>query len=168
MKPYDEWKDMPAPSETMYRYTARLLKHYRNYYWQLKVFSYRASELSGTPFTEDTTPVSPSVCRETDPDRSAELTGLQDQITLLSSFLTAIDHFSELIHKYHPYGEQYYWILYYTYFSSHVSECTDEILDLLMEKGLSIPMRSYFRKRKNAIELLAALLAQKKELWKQD
>lgn len=166
MKSTLTWKDMPAPSDTLYRYTTRLLKHYRDYCWQLKVFSDRACALSGVPLTGDTLLPPVSICQETDADYAGELAQLQDQICLLSSFLSTIDHFSELIHQYHPYGEQYYWILYYTYFSAHVSECTDEILELLAEKGLMIPMRSYFRKRRNAIELLATLLAQKKELWK--
>ncbi len=152
-------------SDTLYRYTLRILKYYRSYSWQLKVFTCRASG-----FGEDLGKSSPelaagSVCCETGSYLDHEQQKLWDQISFLSEHLSGIDRLVDLIRNYHPYGEQYYWILYYTYLSPKKPECTDEILELLADQGFAVPRRTYYRKRKEAVETLAVLVGQKKEMW---
>ena len=56
--------------------------------------------------------------------------------------------------KYHPQGEKYYWVLYYTYMSAYRAENTDEILDKLEPHFPRIPRihrATYFRWRDKAL-----------------
>lgn len=155
---------IPTLSDALYRHTLRILKFYRSYSWQLKVFTCRVSgfsEASGTAFAE---PLSGEMCRETGVYSEQERQKLRNQISFLSESLSGIDGLVDLIRNYHPYGEQYYWILYYTYLSPKKPECTDEILELLSARGYAIPRRTYFRRRKEAVETLAVLVGQKEEL----
>ena len=157
--------NIPTLSDTLYRYTLRILKYYRSYSWQLKVFACRASGF-GEDFGQ-TSPELPagSICCETGSYLDHEQQKLRDQISFLSGHLSAIDRLAGLIRNYHPHGEQYYWILYYTYLSPKKPECTDEILDLLANQGFAVPRRTYYRKRKEAVETLAVLVGQRKEMW---
>lgn len=170
--------NIPTPSDTLYRHTLRLLKHYRSYHWQLKVFTCRASGL-----TEISKPAeSPGLAEPPKPAESPNLTAqsrlaengsyldheqeqLWKQISFLSDYLSVIDRLADLIRSHHPHGEQYYWILYYTYLSPAKPECTDSILDLLAAQGCPIPRRTYFRKRKDAVETLAILISQQNGSW---
>lgn len=159
--------NIPMPSDTLYRYTLRLLKHYRSYHWQLKVFTCRASGLTEIPKptelpkpVESSNPAESSRLAENGSYLDHEQEQLWKQISFLSDYLSAIDHLTDLIRSHHPHGEQYYWILYYTYLSPAKPECTDSILDLLADQGCPIPRRTYFRKRKDAIETLAILVGQ--------
>ena len=180
-------RDMPAVPDTLYRYTLHLLKHYRSYSWQLAVSAYRVSQLTNHPKSDYTEPIldysvyPENALRETDcycddtsavivadhvdDSQNSQLKQLQTQISFLSECLSSIKRLTDLIRNHHPCGEQYYLILFYTYLSSQKPECTEDILELLAAHGQLIPRRSYFRKRKGAVETLAVLMAQKNELW---
>ena len=57
--------------------------------------------------------------------------------------------------KYHPQGERYYWVLYYSYMSAYKAENVEEILD---KTGTTCPQltrvhrTTYFRWRDQAFE----------------
>lgn len=57
-----------------------------------------------------------------------------EAIQTSNNFLKMIDDAVEVVHKYHPRGEKYYWVLYYTYLSPHQAENVSEILDHLEGK----------------------------------
>lgn len=77
------------------------------------------------------------------------------------SFLKMIDDSVEVMRQYHPKGEKYYWILYYTYLSPHQPENVNEILEKLEEK-FPIPGRinraTYFRWKNEAFREVRSLL----------
>ena len=52
----------------------------------------------------------------------------------------------------------YYWILYYTYLSPQQYRDTEEIIGQLQPHIQDISYRTYFRKRKEAIEALSSVL----------
>ena len=55
-------------------------------------------------------------------------------------------------------GEQYYWILYYTFLSPQKPNSTNEILEKLRSHISNISYRTYYRKRHKAIESLSTIL----------
>lgn len=55
-------------------------------------------------------------------------------------------------------GEEYYWILYYTYLSDKPCKRTEDIIKLVSEKTEMMSWRNYFYKRKKAIEKLSNVL----------
>ena len=58
----------------------------------------------------------------------------------------------------HKHGEQYYWILYYTFLSPQKPNSTNEILEKLRSHISNISYRTYYRKRHKAIESLSTIL----------
>ena len=63
-----------------------------------------------------------------------------------------------LLRSKHKYGETYYWLLYYTYLSPQQYKNTEEIIEQLQPHIRDISYRTYFRKRKEAIEALSSVL----------
>ena len=67
---------------------------------------------------------------------------------------TAID----LMRRKHKKGEFYYWILYYAYLSPQELQNVEEIIDQLRPHIRDISTRTYYRKRKEAVEVLSSVL----------
>lgn len=55
-------------------------------------------------------------------------------------------------------GEEYYWILYYTYISDKPSKRVEDIIALVSDKTEPMSWKTYFNKRKRAIEKLSDIL----------
>ncbi len=64
----------------------------------------------------------------------------------------------QLLRTKHKFGEAYYWILYYTYLSPQQYQNADEIVELLRPHIRDISYRTYYRRRKEAIEALSSVL----------
>lgn len=63
--------------------------------------------------------------------------------------------------RYHPQGEKFYWVIYYTYLSAYKPENVSEILDNLephCPKILRISRATYFRWRNEALKALCGIL----------
>ena len=78
----------------------------------------------------------------------------QKQPKMLKLLESSID----LLRNNHKHGEQYYWILYYAFLSPQEMKNTDEILDKLAHHITNISYRTYYRKRRAAIEALSTIL----------
>ena len=82
-------------------------------------------------------------------------------INQANKYLKLIDEAVALMRKYHPQGERYYWVLYYTYMSAYRAENVDEILDKLEPHFPRIPRihrATYFRWRERAFEAVGNIL----------
>lgn len=64
----------------------------------------------------------------------------------------------ELIREKHMNGEEYYWILYYTYIIPQHPKNTEEIIENLQPHIKNISYRTYYRKRPEAIDVLSNVL----------
>lgn len=72
--------------------------------------------------------------------------------------LKLLDSSVDLMRHNHKYGEQYYWILYYSFLSPQELQNTDETLEKLTPHINNISYRTYYRKRHAAIEALSTIL----------
>lgn len=72
--------------------------------------------------------------------------------------LKLLDSSVELLRNNHKHGEQYYWILYYTFLSPQELDGTNEIIEKLTPHIANISYRTYYRKRRQAIEALSTIL----------
>lgn len=72
--------------------------------------------------------------------------------------LKMLDSSVDLLRTNHKHGEQYYWILYYTFLSPQKPNGTNEIIEKLRPHITNISYRTYYRKRYNAIESLSTIL----------
>ena len=58
----------------------------------------------------------------------------------------------------HKHGEMYYWLLYYSYLSPQQYRSVDEIIEMIRPHVSDISERTFFRRRKNAVEALSSIL----------
>lgn len=64
----------------------------------------------------------------------------------------------DLLRNKHKNGETYYWILYYAFLSPQQYKNTDEIIDKLLPHISDISYRTYYRRRREAVESLSCIL----------
>ena len=72
--------------------------------------------------------------------------------------LKMLDSSVDILRTNHKHGEQYYWILYYTFLSPQEPKGTNEIIEKLRPHISNISYRTYYRKRHAAIEALSTIL----------
>lgn len=72
--------------------------------------------------------------------------------------LKLVDSSIELLRSKHKYGETYYWILYYSYLSPQQYRNTEEIIEQLTSHIRDISYRTYYRKRREAIDAFSSIL----------
>ena len=58
----------------------------------------------------------------------------------------------------HKHGEMYYWLLYYSYLSPQQYRSVDEIIEMIRPHVSDISERTFFRRRKKAVEALSSIL----------
>ena len=72
--------------------------------------------------------------------------------------LTLVNNSIELLRTRHKHGEDYYWLLYYTYLSPQQLKNVEEIIEQLRPHIRDISLPTYYRKRKQAVEALSSVL----------
>lgn len=72
--------------------------------------------------------------------------------------LTLVRNSVDLLRNKHKNGEAYFWLLYYTYLSPQQLRNVDEIIDQLRPHIRDISFRTYYRRRKDAVEALSSIL----------
>ena len=72
--------------------------------------------------------------------------------------LTLLNSAVDILRNKHKHGEQYYWILYYSYLSPQQLQNTDEIIESLRPHIANISHRTYYRRRPEAVQALSSIL----------
>ena len=72
--------------------------------------------------------------------------------------LCLVDSAVDLMRAKHKNGEEFYWLLYYSYLSPQELQNVEEIIDQLRPHIRDISTRTYYRKRKEAVEVLSSVL----------
>lgn len=144
--------------EYLFHNTEKLLKRYRDVVWAVEASTLQAkinfelefecgideflemgyaagADLSGTDIEQHMRTI----------DRSRKM---------LKIIETAVD----IMRRKHKHGEIYYWILHYTYLSEQEPLNADAILDQLCETLTPMSWKTYYRKRKEAIDCLSTIL----------
>lgn len=124
--------------------TWKLLKNYRDAVWNL--------ELAVRQVKNDSIYLAGS-----DID-STRLENYAKSIEQSSKMLNLLNSAVETLRNKHKHGEQYYWILYYTYLSPQQLQNTDEIIESLTPHIANISKRTYYRKRPEAVQALTSVL----------
>ena len=75
-----------------------------------------------------------------------------------NKMLKLLDSSVDLLRNNHKHGEQYYWILYYAFLSPQELKNTEEIIEKLEPHISNISYRTYYRKRRAAVEALSTIL----------
>lgn len=75
-----------------------------------------------------------------------------------NKMLNLLNSAVDILRSKHKHGEQYYWILYYSYLSPQQLQNTDEIIERLRPHITNISHRTYYRKRPEAVQALSSIL----------
>lgn len=144
--------------EYLYHNTEVLLKKYRDVVWSIEVSAMQAQisfELEMDCALEEFLEMSYAA--------GADLSGtqIQEQMRTLErnkKMLKIIDAAVEMLRKKQGDGEEYYWILYYTYLSDKPCKRIEDIIQRVGEKTEPMAWKTYFSRRKKAIETLSSIL----------
>lgn len=142
----------------MYHDTWKLLKKYRDVVWSLEISvqHVRAKfEIEyGTSIEDflDSTYLAGADLAGSDIEHHAKC------IERSHEMLKLLDSAVELLRTRHKNGETYYWLLYYSFLSPQQLKSTEEIIETLRPHIRDISLRTYYRKRREAINTLGSVL----------
>ena len=148
---------------TLYHDVAEVFRVYRQVTWQMQAKIHQVKARFHREYGTDIDDFLESVYAAGLDlnDDEANIRMKMEAIQTSRAFLKMIDDSVEVLRKYHPKGEKYYWILYYTYLSPHQPENVMEILERLEEKFPiigRINRATYFRWKNDAFREVRSLL----------
>ena len=144
--------------EYLYHNTEILLKKYRDVVWSIEVSTIQAQisfELEMDCKLEEFLEM--SYAAGVDLSR----TQIQEQMRTLErnkKMLKIIEAAVNVLRKKQVDGEEFYWILYYTYLSDKPCKKVEDIINLVGLKTAPMAWKTYFNRRKKAIEELSTIL----------
>lgn len=141
-----------------YHDTWRLLKKYRDVVWSLELSVQQLKNQFEIEYGSSIEEFLESVYLA-----GADLSGTQLEdharcIERSNKMLTLVNNSIDLLRTRHKNGEDYYWLLYYTFLSPQQLKNVEEIIEQLRPHIRDISFRTYYRKRKNAVEALSSVL----------
>ena len=156
-------KEFKGDENTSYHDIIALFKIYRSVNWRMQIKINQVKHRFQMEYGTDVDSFLDSIY-QAGMDINQDLSGEKERIESINrsnKFLKLIDEAVELMRKYHPNGERYYWVLYYSYMSAYKAENVDEILDKLephFPKITRIHRATYFRWREQAFEAVSGIL----------
>jgi len=97
-------------------------------------------------------------------DLNEDTAGIRNRVEAINTsnkYIKLIDESVQLLREYHPQGEKYYWILYYTYMVPHKAENVEMIIDNLEPHFTYITRinkATYYRWRDKALKAVSGIL----------
>jgi hypothetical protein len=143
----------------LYHNTEILLKKYREVVWSIEASAIQAQvnfELEMNCRLNDFLEMSYTA--------GADLSGTQieEQMRTMArnkNMLSIINFSVSMLRNRHAYGEEYYWILYYTYLSEKPCKTIEEIIELVMRETKEfLSWKTYYNRKRRAIENLSTIL----------
>lgn len=144
--------------DSRYHDTWRLLKKYRDVVWSLELSVQQLKKEFQVEYGSSVDEFLDSIYLA-----GADLHGtqLEDHARCLersNKMLTLVNNAVELLRNRHKNGEAYYWILYYSFLSPQQLKNVEEIIEQLRPHIRDISFRTYYRRRKEAVEALSYIL----------
>lgn len=153
-------KNLPkdVQENPIYHDTWTLLKNYRDAVWNLELAVQQVRTSFEIEFGSTVEEFLDSIYMA-----GAELSGTQlenyaKSIERSNKMLKLLNSSVAILRSKHKHGEQYYWILYYSFLSPQQLQNTDEIIESLRPHIANISPRTYYRKRPEAVQALSGIL----------
>ena len=155
MKKHDETH---ATENPLYHDTWKLLKKYRDVVWSLELSVQHVRTKFEIEYGASIEDFLDSIYLA-----GADLSGSDIEqharcIERSHKMLKMLDSAVELLRVKHKNGEAYYWLLYYSFFSPQQLKNVEEIIETLRPHIRDISFRTYYRKRREAIDALSSVL----------
>jgi len=149
-------KDVEADSR--YHDTWRLLKKYRDVVWSLELSVQQLRKEFESEYECSIDDFLESVYMAGADLSGTDIENHARSIERSNKMLKLVNGAVELLRTRHKNGEALYWILYFTYLSPQKLQNTDEIIEHLRPHISDISFRTYYRRRKEAVEALSSVL----------
>ena len=144
--------------DSCYHDTWQLMKKYRDVVWSLELSVQRMKNQFQIEYGSSIEDFLESVYLA-----GADLGGsqLEDRARCVEcshKMLSIINNSVELLRAHHKHGEDYYWLQYNTFLSPQQLRNVEEIIEQLRPHIRDISFRTYYRKRKLAVEAVSSIL----------
>ena len=144
--------------DSRYHDTWRLLKKYRDVVWSMELSVQQVKkefEIEYGSTIED--------FLESAYLAGADLSGTKIEnharcIERSNQMLKLLNNAVDILRTRHKSGENYYWVLYYTFLSPQQLDNVNEIIEQLQPHIRDISRATYYRKREQAVEALSSIL----------
>lgn len=142
----------------VYHDTWKLLKKYRDVVWSLELSVQQVRNRFAIEYGSSVEDFLDSVYLA-----GADLSGTDIEhhakcIERSHQMLKLLDSAIELLRNKHKNGETYYWLLYYSFLCPQQFRNVEEIIEQLRPHIRDISYRTYYRRRKEAIDALSSIL----------
>ena len=138
--------------------TWRLLKQYRDVVWSMEVSVTQLKNEFQVEFGSSIEEFLDSVYLAGADLSGTELEQHARSIERSNKMLTLLRNAVEIMRSRHKFGEDYYWVLYYSFLSPQELRNVEEIIDQLRPHIRYISFRTYYRRRREAVETLSSIL----------
>ena len=150
--------EIGATDNHVYHDTWTLLKKYRDVVWSLELSVQQVRNSFQIEYGSSIEDFLDSMYLA-----GADLSGSQIEhhakcIERSHHMLKLMESSVELLRNKHKNGEAYYWVLHYTFLSPQQLHNVAEIIEKLRPHVCDISYRTYYRKRREAIESLSSIL----------
>ncbi len=151
-------KQKDVTENPLYHDTWKLLQKYRDVVWSMELSVRQLKTSFEIEFGQTIDDFLDSIY-----SAGADLSGTDIEqharcIQRSNQMLQLLNSAMDILRKKHPLGEDYYWILYYTYICPRKLQNTNEIVDMLHQHIRDISYATYFRRRQDAIDALSSIL----------
>lgn len=152
-------KNYPSPEEDpRFHDTYQFLKRYRDATYSLKVVVHQLESQFQIEYGSSIDDFLDSIYAAGIELGGGNIEERAKSIERSNKMLKLLDSSVDLLRSNHKYGEQYYWILYYSFLCPQELRNTDEIIEKLAPHIDNISYRTFYRKRRSAIEALSTIL----------
>ena len=154
-----ELANTPSAEENpLFHDTWKLLKNYRDAVWNLELVVQQVRNSFEIEYGSSIEEFLDSMYLAGADIGGSKLENYARSIERSNKMLNLLNSAVEVLRNKHKHGEQYYWILYYSYLSPQQLQNTEEIIESLRPHIVNISHRTYYRKRPEAVQALSSIL----------
>ena len=151
-------ENTPSVEENpLFHDTWKLLKNYRDAVWNLELAVQHVKNTFEIEYGSSIEEFLESIYLAGADIGGSKLENYAKSIERSNKMLNLLNSAVDILRSKHKHGEQYYWILYYSYLSPQQLQNT-EIIESLMPHIANISKRTYYRKRPEAVQALSSIL----------
>ena len=147
-----------AEENPLFHDTWKLLKNYRDAVWNLELAVQQVKNQFEIEYGSSIEEFLDSIYLAGADIGGSRLENYAQSIERSNKMLNLLNSAVDILRSKHKHGEQYYWILYYSYLSPQQLQNTDEIIESLVPHITHISKRTYYRKRPEAVQALSSIL----------
>lgn len=151
-------KNNSVETDSRYHDTWRLLKKYRDVVWSMELSVQQLKKEFESEYESSIDDFLESVYMAGADLSGTEIENHARSIERSNKMLKLVNSAVDLLRMRHKSGEALYWILYFSYLSPQKLQNSDEIIEHLRPHISDISFRTYYRRRKEAVEALSSVL----------